>query len=199
MLRSTTRFRTWLKDWTHSLNPSWAPAEGEGVRARIEEMLAQERIGFREIPHVDSLTASELAESIHIHGRAVAKVVLVWAGDRYVMAVLPANRWIDLEGLAAVIGADDVSVATEHELRRLFPDCELGAMPPFGNLYGVDVYVDSTLATEPVIFFPIGSHHEAMELRYVDYAHLVQPKTGRFSYAGGGTGRQDVSAAAGYM
>lgn len=97
------------------------------------------------------------------------------------MVVLPASRDLDLARFAHAIGAEAVSLLEELELKEIFPDCEVGAMPPFGNLYELPVYVDQALAEEPVIFFPAGNHHEVIEMRYEDFVRLVQPITGRFA------------------
>ncbi|MBI3610797.1 MAG: YbaK/EbsC family protein [Nitrospirae bacterium] len=139
------------------------------------------KVPYRVIPHSEVYTAPELAASIHTSGRKVAKVVMVSADGRYAMAVLPAHRQLDLARFAQAIGARRVTLATEADVGKLCPDCELGAMPPFGNLYGLRVYVDASLARESAIFFPAGSHHEVVEMRYEDFERLVCPQVGDFA------------------
>jgi Ala-tRNA(Pro) deacylase len=147
----------------------------------MRELLQKERIPYRLIFHPEAYTAPEVAASIHIPGREVAKVVVVRADGKYVMAVLPANRLLDLKRFARGIGAEHLSLAQEWELEKLFPDCEVGAMPPLGNLYELPVYVDASLAKERFIFFPAGSHHETVEIWYEDFERLVHPMVGQFA------------------
>jgi Ala-tRNA(Pro) deacylase len=106
----------------------------------------------------------------------MAKTVIVKVDGRMAMAVLPASERVDLETLRAATGAARVSLATEQEFRTLFPDCEPGAMPPFGNLYGMDVFVAPHLADDPEIAFNAGTHTELIRLPFHDFARLVQPK-----------------------
>jgi Ala-tRNA(Pro) deacylase len=140
----------------------------------------KENVPYRVIPHREVYTSPELAASIHTSGRKVAKVVMVWADGRHVMAVLPSHRQLDLSRFAEVIGAARVSLATETDMEKLFPDCELGAMPPFGNLYEFQVYVDESLTREPEIYFQPGTHHEMIAIRYEDFERLVRPEKDHF-------------------
>jgi Ala-tRNA(Pro) deacylase len=96
------------------------------------------------------------------------------------MAVIPSHKQLDLGRFAMVVGVDDVTLATETEMGGLFPDCDSGAMPPFGGLYGLSVYVDESLARGPVIFFQAGSHRHVIEMRYQDFISLVRPTVDRF-------------------
>jgi Ala-tRNA(Pro) deacylase len=148
---------------------------------RLIPLFRWEKVPYRLIYHRNVFTASELAASIHATGREVAKVVIVHADGFSVMAVLPANRLIDVRQFAITTGAANLSFAKEREMKKLFPDCEVGAMPPFGNLYDVPVYVDESLAREENIFFPAGSHHETLEMRYGDFNRFVLPTVGRFA------------------
>jgi Ala-tRNA(Pro) deacylase len=152
------------------------------IREQIIALFEKEKIPYRFISHSEAYTAPELAASIHIPGRKVAKVLLVWADGEYVMAVLASHHHLDLTQFAQVIRARQLLLAKEWEVGKLFPDCEIGAMPPLGNLYGLRVYVDMSLAVEPLIYFPAGSHHEVVEMHHEDFARLVHPRVGRFAH-----------------
>jgi Ala-tRNA(Pro) deacylase len=150
------------------------------VLERLKALFKKENISYRIIPHPEVYTAPEVAASIHAPGRQVAKVVMVRANGRYVMAVLPSHRQVDLNSFGEMIGASHVALAVEWEIEDLCPDCEAGAMPPFGGFYGLPVYLDESLVREPEIFFQAGSHHEVIEMRYKDFERLVHPKVGHF-------------------
>ncbi|MFQ5580883.1 MAG: aminoacyl-tRNA deacylase, partial [Nitrospiria bacterium] len=150
------------------------------VLGRLRSFLEGNKIPFRVIPHTETYTSQELAESIHAPGRKVAKVVIVRTDSHYAMAVLPSHKQLDLGRFAGLLGIDQVTLATESEIDRLFPDCEPGAMPPFGGFYGLSVYVDESLARGPVIFFQAGSHRHVIEMRYQDFIALVRPTVDRF-------------------
>lgn len=172
-------FRSGLTAWRERFGLKAQPEHPTALK-RVIEMLDREKVPYRLVPHFEAFTASELAESIHIPGRMVAKVVLVWADDRTVMAVLPSHRRLDLLRLADTVGAKRAELSDENALKKLFPDCEVGAMPPFGNLYGIPVYVDGSLASEAVIFFPAGSHREVLEIRFQDFRELARARVGHF-------------------
>ncbi|MBI3995572.1 MAG: YbaK/EbsC family protein [Nitrospirae bacterium] len=148
---------------------------------RLKALLRNEKAPFRVIPHSEAFTSPELAASIHATGRRVAKVVMVKADERYVMAVLPSHLHLDLDRLAPLLGTRRVALATEAEIGKLFPDCELGAMPPFGSLYGLRVFLDRSLTREPEIYFQAGTHHEVIEMAYEDFERLVRPEVGDFA------------------
>src|SRR5207249_10888317 len=142
---------------------------------KLKEFLDRERVKYVSIVHSTAYTAQEVAASAHITGRVLAKVVIVELDGNMAMAVLPANRKIVLQDLREVTGCDQVKFASEEEFKRKFPDCETGAMPPFGNLYGMDVYVAEALTRNDEIAFNAGSHTEIIRLRYHDFERLVQP------------------------
>ncbi len=142
----------------------------------LSDFLDREGVRYVTIRHSPAYTAQEIAALAHIPGREMAKTVMIHVDGRMAMAVLPASRRVDLEHLREVIGAGDVRLAEEHEFRELFPGCEAGAMPPFGNLYGLDVYVDRTLTEDEQIAFNAGTHHELVQMAYPDYERLVRPK-----------------------
>jgi Ala-tRNA(Pro) deacylase len=143
---------------------------------RLKEFLDAQKIKYVVISHSPAYTAMEVAQSAHIPGKDLAKVVIVVLDGRTCMAVMPAIRKLDLERLRQAANASEARLATEDEFRRLFPECETGAMPPFGNLYEMEVYVSAQLAADHEIAFNAGSHTEIIKLTYADYARLVKPK-----------------------
>ena len=150
------------------------------VLNRLKEYLDSKKVGYEVLTHGKTYTAKELAQALHVAGKDLAKVVMLKVGERFVMAVLPATWKVDLHRLRDIFQTHEIRLATEEEIRGLFPDCELGAMPPFGNLYGLEVYVDQSLAEDEEIVFPAGTYLEAVKLRYRDFADLVKPKVAEF-------------------
>ncbi len=148
---------------------------------KLKEFLDGHGVKYVMISHSRAYTAQEIAASAHVPGKELAKTVMVQLDGAMAMAVLPASSQIDLRRLGEVTGAADVELATESEFQGLFPDCELGAMPPFGNLYGMPVYVARELAEDEEIAFNAGSHTELIRLRYEDFERLVEPKVVRFA------------------
>lgn len=152
---------------------------------KLKEFLNEHGVKYVTLSHSPAYTAQEVAASAHIPGQEVAKTVIVKLDGTMAMAVLPASRQIDLDRLGEVTGASEVELATEDEFKSQFPDCEPGAMPPFGNLYGMPVYVAEALTEDEEIAFNAGSHSELMRLRYDDFEKLVQPKVLQFAMAPG--------------
>jgi Ala-tRNA(Pro) deacylase len=150
-------------------------------RERMEQYLRENGVGFEVMTHSEAYTMQEVAAALHVPGRQVAKVVVIKAGDQMTMLTLPAPCRLDFSKVRALVGAEKVSLAKEEEFADLFPDCDAGAMPPFGNLYDVPVYVDQALAQEANMVFRIGSHHETMRIAYSDFARLAQPTVGEFA------------------
>ncbi len=148
---------------------------------KLKEFLDKEKIKYVSIVHSPAYTAQEVAASAHITGRELAKTVIVQLDGETAMAVLPANRKIVLQDLREVTGADQVKFVPEDEFKKRFPDCETGAMPPFGNLYGMEVYAAASLAENEFIAFNAGSHTEAIKLPYADFERLVRPKVVSFT------------------
>lgn len=150
------------------------------VPATILDYLHRNRTPFRPLPHRRAVGAQELAASVHVTGRRVAKSVVAQADGRMYLAVLPATELLDEQRLAKALGARQVRIAAERELASLFPGCELGAEPPFGRLFGLPVVVDESLARsteqsgEPLIF-RAGSHDDALEIRFDDFARMERP------------------------
>jgi Ala-tRNA(Pro) deacylase len=141
---------------------------------RLSEFLDAHRVRYSTVPHPVAFTAQEIASLTHISGDQIAKTVIAVADDRMVMAVVPASRQVDLVRLQRVTGANTVRLANEGQFRDAFRDCELGAMPPFGNLYGMQVYVDDTLIGRDLVFNAC-THHELIRMPWTNYVILAQP------------------------
>ena len=147
----------------------------------LKQFLDANRVKYVSIIHSAAYTAQEVAQSLHMPGRAMAKVVIIELDGKMAMAVLPANRKVVVQDVRDVTGCDDVKFASEAEFKSRFPDCEVGAMPPFGNLYAMDVYVSEELARSQEIAFNAGSHVEVIRMAYADFERLVQPKVLAFT------------------
>jgi Ala-tRNA(Pro) deacylase len=150
-------------------------------RERLENYLREDQVRFEEHHHPRAVSAQEVAASEHVPGRMLAKTVMVLADGEMVMLALPAPYQVDLEKAAAALGVDEARLAEEEEFEDSFPDCEVGAMPPFGNLYGVPVYVEKTLAEDETIVFRSGTHTETMSVTYTDFERLVEPIVVQFA------------------
>jgi Ala-tRNA(Pro) deacylase len=148
---------------------------------KLKEFLDRERIKYVSIVHSTAYTAQEVAASTHITGKELAKTVIVKLDGEMAMAVLPANRKIVLQDLREVTGSDQVKFASEEEFKARFAECETGAMPPFGNLYGMEVYAAASLSDNVEIAFNAGSHTEVIKLAYRDFERLAKPKVLSFT------------------
>ena len=148
---------------------------------KLKEYLDNQRIKYVSMVHSAAYTAQEVAASAHISGKEMAKTVIVTLDSEMAMAVLPADRKVVLQDLREVTGCDKVKFASEEEFKGRFPDCEIGAMPPFGNLYGMDVFVAESLSRNPDIAFNAGSHTEIIKMGYGDFERLVRPRTVSFT------------------
>lgn len=147
---------------------------------RLQEFLDSHGVKYEVTPHREAFTSQEIAAASHVSGKAMAKVVMVKRGTGMVMAVLPAACKVGVDRLEKIFGMPGIAIAREHEFAGLFPDCDTGAMPPFGNLYGLEVYVDEELAQHATITFQAGNHQELVTMGYADFARLVQPKVAEF-------------------
>ena len=143
---------------------------------KLRKFLDKHKIKYVNIKHSLAYTAQEIAASAHIHGKEIAKTVIVKINGEMAMVVIPANLKIDLGLVSEAAGAKSTKLANEEEFQDLFPGCSLGAMPPFGNLYDLPVYVDESLAEDEEIAFNAGSHTELIRLAYKDFESLVKPK-----------------------
>jgi Ala-tRNA(Pro) deacylase len=148
---------------------------------KLKVFLDQNKIKYTIIRHSEAYTAQEIAASTHIPGKEIAKTVMVKMDGKMSMAVLPASCKIDFDQLKKASGAKEVELASEAEFTDMFPGCDVGAMPPFGNLYGMDVYTAEKLAEDDEIAFNAGSHTELIKLSYSDFERLVKPKVLKFS------------------
>jgi Ala-tRNA(Pro) deacylase len=152
--------------------------------ARLQTYLQSQGIHYTTLRHSLAFTAREVAATTHTPLKDMAKTVIVKVDGHLAMAVLPAPLHVDLEMLEVALDARRVRLATESEFRNKFPDCETGAMPPFGNLYGIPVYVDESLTRDEEIALNAGSHREAIRIAYADFAALVKPRVLKFAASG---------------
>jgi Ala-tRNA(Pro) deacylase len=143
--------------------------------SKLREFLDENNIKYLVISHSVAYTAQGIAALTHTPGKELAKTVMVMVDGRLSMAVVPASNRVDLFKLKKYLGADTVELATEGEFRDRFPDCETGAMPPFGNLYGMDVFADGGLVLDKEIAFNAGSHRELVRMSFADFRELVKP------------------------
>ena len=150
--------------------------------AKLKEYLKSHNVDYSLSPHPLTFTAQATAQAAHISGTELAKTVMVKVDGRMSMAVLPASLHVDFDQLTGALGAQDVLLAVEGDFKDIFSGCEVGAMPPFGNLYGLEVFVEESLTQDEEIAFNAGTHTELMKLRYGDYAQLVQPTVVRFAH-----------------
>ena len=148
---------------------------------RLKDYLDGHAVKYQTIPHKNAFTAQETAQFAKVSGKEMAKTVMVKLDGHMALSVLPASYKIDFNLLKQNTGASKVELASEEEFVKIFPECETGAMPPFGNLYGLDVYVAKTLAEDDEIAFNAGTHRELVKLSYKDFETLVKPKVVRFS------------------
>ncbi len=148
---------------------------------KIKEFLDEHKIKYTIIQHSAAYTAQEIAASAHISGRELAKTVMIKVEGKIAMAVLPASFKISFDQLKSALNVEKVRLAYEQEFSDKFPDCEVGAMPPFGNLYGMEVYVAESLADDEEIAFNACYHTELIKMKYKDFENLVKPKRLIFS------------------
>jgi Ala-tRNA(Pro) deacylase len=143
---------------------------------RLQQLLDRQDAKHDVVTFPKAFTAQQVAHNAHVTGRRLAKVLVLRddAGKDY-MVVLPASRQFDAIAVREVTGRTGMRLENELELQRLFPDCELGAMPPFGHLYGLPMFVDRCLARQSDIFFEAGNHHELVHMSWTDYAKLAAP------------------------
>ncbi len=145
-------------------------------KERLETYLRKHQVPYQLQHHTQAFSAQKIAEREHIPGKTVAKPVIVMADGQLIELVLPATYQVDFNKLQSILGAKDLRLAHESEFVNIFPDCEVGAMPPFGNHYGIAVYVDRHLTEDESIVFPVGTHTDTMSLKYADFEQLVHPR-----------------------
>ena len=149
---------------------------------QVMEFLDQAGVAYEVCEHAPVFSAQGLAAIEHEHGRFVAKPVIIKADDRYLMCVLPAPHKVDLGKLKNQLNAQSVQLADEEEIGKLFPDCELGAEPPFGNLYEMSTVIEKSLEADDHILFQAGTHGKALRMTMADYQATVQPKVLEFIF-----------------
>ena len=149
---------------------------------RVIEFLDKSAVRYEVTEHQPAFTAQSMAAAEHEPGKYVAKPVIVKADGKYVMCVLSASHKIDLRALKSQLGAKSVELAKENDMEKIFPDCELGAEPPFGNLYDLPTIIDKDLEKDDHIMFQAGAHEKAIRMIMDDYRKLVAPKVLEFSY-----------------
>jgi Ala-tRNA(Pro) deacylase len=148
---------------------------------KLDELLNSRHIPFERLHHQTAYTANRIAQVLHVPGKDLAKTVLLRTGHGYALAVLPASYKVDLDRVRQDLGEDQVEMGTEEEMDRLFPDCERGAMPPFGSLYQLPTVVDETLSKDEQIVFEAQNHEEAIRMNYRDYEAVEHPRMGHFA------------------
>lgn len=145
------------------------------ILKKLVEFLDRSNVKYTVCTHSPAFTAQEVAQSAHIPGKEIAKTVIVWMDGTMAMVVLPGSHMINFSLLREMTKANNVELATEAEFKDRFPECEVGAMPPFGNLFNMPVFVGSSLAEDSEIAFNAGSHRELVRMSYADYLNLVKP------------------------
>lgn len=148
----------------------------------LRNFLDRKQVKYEVIPHPFAFTSTHIAHLSHVHSREMAKPVIVKVRGKYIMVVMPANQMVNLSLLRALYNTKDVELAHESEFSLMFPDCEAGAMPPFGNLYAMDEIVSEDLAKDDEIVFNAGTHTEVIKMKFHDFADLVHPRLVDFKF-----------------
>lgn len=151
------------------------------IPRQISDFLDAQQVPYQYCRHSLAYTAQGIAHAQHVSGKDVAKVVMVLGDGKMCMTVLPASHRISFDSLKATLGVRDVRLATEDEFKDIFPGCELGAMPPLGNLYNLDVWVDESLRSRSSIVFNAGTHVETIAMSVTDFEKVVKPRFGTFA------------------
>ena len=155
------------------------------IPSRIRDFLDSEDVPYEELRHQSAYTGQEVAHTLHLSGKRCAKTVVLAGDGRPVMAVLPASNRLNIQDLRAAMEVTRLEMLPESELVKLFPDCERGAIPPLGPLFGMDVWVDRTISDSEQIVFCAGTHEDCIRMKYSDFAKLTKPRSSRFSEAWG--------------
>lgn len=145
------------------------------ITPRLQELLDQSGVSYHSISHIADYRANRIARAIDVPADMFAKTVILRVDGQLCMAVLPASEYIDLDNLRQEFGTNAIELADEDDIRMAFPDCDIGAMPPFGALYGMEVYVSPELRSDEEIIFNAGRHGDAVQMRYQDYEQLARP------------------------
>jgi Ala-tRNA(Pro) deacylase len=154
------------------------------IPQRIRDYLDSQNVPYETLHHSQAFSAQEVAHSLHVSGKRCVKVVVAKGDNKPVLVVLPASHRLNFQDLKSALKANQLEMLIESELVGLFPDCDLGAVPPFGNLYGIGVWVDRAVANAEKIVFCAGTHEDCIRMRYSDFAKLTMPFLGHFSEPG---------------
>jgi Ala-tRNA(Pro) deacylase len=150
------------------------------IVAKLKKYLDANKVKYKALKHKLAYTAQEIAAAQDVPGKQVIKSVLVKAGDKYVLAVLPAIHLIDTKKLKSILKCKAIKIATEKEVEKIIPDYKAGAMPPFGNLFGLETVADKILKEDIDIVFNGGTHKDTVKMKYTDFEKLAKPKTADF-------------------
>lgn len=151
------------------------------MSVRIRDYLDSNKVSYQPLSHPQAFEASEVAHKLHVSEGQFAKAVVLRGDGHRVMAVLPASQRLNIHELKEALGVKHLEMASESELASLCGECELGAFPPFGHFYGMEVWVDRNLARSEEIIFNAGTHTDALRMKYSDYARLANPRTAKFA------------------
>jgi Ala-tRNA(Pro) deacylase len=154
------------------------------IPQRIRDFLDSQNVPYEALHHSQAFTAQEVAHSLHVSGKKCVKAVVAERDCEKILVVMPASHRLNFQELKAALRAHQLEMLVESELVGLFPDCDLGAIPPFGNLYGIDVWVDRAVASTERIVVCAGTHEDCIRMRYSDFAKLTRPFVGHFSELG---------------
>jgi Ala-tRNA(Pro) deacylase len=150
---------------------------------KVAEFLKDRHVSFEMVSHQETFESQRMAEALHVSGHEVAKTVLLRTsgGFKYVVAVLPASKSIDFDSAARLLGEEKLELASEEEICKCCPDCEMGVLPPFGSQFEMETIMDKSLLEDEEIFFEGNTHHEAVRMKLKDYRHLEEPLVGSFA------------------
>jgi Ala-tRNA(Pro) deacylase len=154
------------------------------IPQRIRDYLDSQNVPYETLHHSQAFTAQEVAHSLHVSGKKCVKAVVASGDDKLVILVMPASYRVNFQELKSTLKANQLEMLVESELVGLFPDCDVGAVPPLGNLYGIDVWVDRAVANSEKVLFCAGTHEDCIRMRYSDFAKLTRPYLGHFSEPG---------------
>jgi len=154
------------------------------IPQRIRDYLDSQDVPYETLHHSQAFTAQEVAHSLHVSGKKCVKAVVASGDNKLVLAVMPASHRLNFQELKSTLKVNHLEMLVESELAELFPDCDLGAIPPFGNLYGIEVWVDRAVANAEKILVCAGTHEDCFRMRYSDFAKLARPFLGHFSDLG---------------
>ncbi|MGO8815938.1 MAG: aminoacyl-tRNA deacylase [Terriglobia bacterium] len=154
------------------------------IPQRIRDYLDSQNVPYETLHHSQAFTAQEVAHSLHVSGKKCVKAVVAEGDSKTVLVVIPASHRLNIQELKSALKANQLEMLVERELVGLFPDCDLGAVPPIGNLYGIDVWVDRAVASTEKILFCAGTHEDCIRMRYSDFSRLTRPFVGHFSELG---------------